>query len=363
MRVFLLRRQILKNSNKVILVIIGTLIGAGFASGKEIYLFFMQYGLLGQLGILISSLFTSVIIYWVLEIGKKRGIYQYADLLETMNPKHKRINQCLHGIVNGFLLISFFIMVAGFSAYMKQACQLPSYISSTVFIVFCYIIFQNSLQGMTKINSYLIPILLFIIFYLGIRNIPYLIESGAKIEIPTKQSGFLMSSLLYASYNSILLIPVLISMKSYIQTEKQIKRISVLTGIFITILSFCIYGLLLKGQFYIEELELPLLEITNQFGKGFVSLYGFVIIISIFTSAISAGYSFLENISKNRKAYKRNLIGMSILGILVSNIGFSSLVQILYPFFGILGLIQIILIIYNRNQKKQTYPLEKRNKN
>ena len=32
----------MKNSLKVVLVIIGTLIGAGFASGKEVYIFFNQ---------------------------------------------------------------------------------------------------------------------------------------------------------------------------------------------------------------------------------------------------------------------------------------------------------------------------------
>ena len=34
----------IKRISKAIFVIIGTLIGAGFASGQEIYLFFYQYG-------------------------------------------------------------------------------------------------------------------------------------------------------------------------------------------------------------------------------------------------------------------------------------------------------------------------------
>lgn len=35
----------MKNNFKIISVIIGTLIGAGFASGQEIYLFFFNYGI------------------------------------------------------------------------------------------------------------------------------------------------------------------------------------------------------------------------------------------------------------------------------------------------------------------------------
>ena len=40
---------------KIIFVIIGTIIGAGFASGKEILTFFNVYGYYGLFGLLISN--------------------------------------------------------------------------------------------------------------------------------------------------------------------------------------------------------------------------------------------------------------------------------------------------------------------
>ena len=334
----------MKNINKVIMVIIGTLIGAGFASGREIYLFFMKYGKLGQIGIIISGIFTGLIIYLVLKKVREKQINNYSELLKNINPKNQKLNKYIHIIVNSFLLISFYIMIAGFSAYIEQAYKIPTYFSSIFFIIICYIVFQKSLQGMMKINNYLVPFLLLLILYLGIKNLPYLIESKAMAQIQTNQKGFLISSLLYTSYNSIILIPVLVTMKDYIRTQKQIKLISIFSGLLIIVLSFCIYGLLLKGQFFIEDIELPLLEIVKEFGSIFEYIYGFVIIVSIFTSAISTGYSFLENVSKDKKMYRRNLILISIVGIFVSNIGFSKLVQILYPMFGVLGFVQIVLL-------------------
>ena len=53
----------MKNSLKVVFVIIGTLIGAGFASGKEVYIFFNKYGSLGLLGVVLSGIFISIVIY------------------------------------------------------------------------------------------------------------------------------------------------------------------------------------------------------------------------------------------------------------------------------------------------------------
>lgn len=332
----------MKNIAKVIMVIMGTLIGAGFASGREIYLFFLEYGYYGIIGIFISGIFTSFIIYVALNKIKNKNINTYLELLESNN---KKIGIGINYIVNAFLLISFFIMIAGFSAYMKQAYEISIYISSFLFVLVCYIIFNKSLQGMMKINSYIVPILLFFIVFLGIKNIPYIVESKAIIEIETKQTGFIINSLLYASYNSIILIPILINIKKYYNSKKEINLISVISGIFIIILSLCIYGLLLRGQFFVRELELPLLQIVSEFGTVFKYIYSFVIIASILTSAISTGYSFLENVSKNKKSYQINLIIICVVGVLISNIGFSNLVQILYPLFGILGFIQIIFLL------------------
>lgn len=342
----------MKNVLKIILVIMGTLIGAGFASGREIYLFFGKFGKLGIIGILISGILTGIIIYITLKIINKKDINNYDELLEKINIKNKYINLLIKNIITIFLLISFYIMVAAFSAYMNQTYEILIYISSIIFAFFAYIIFIRNIQGMIKVNEILVPILLMLILYLGIKNVPYLLETKNVLDFDTVEKGFFINSILYTSYNSIMLIPILITMKKYINNEKQIKQISVISSILIILLSFCIFGLLLKGKYYIENVEMPLLSITMQFGKIYLYIYSFIIITSIFTTAISAGYSFLENVSKNKKQYKVALIFMSVTSILVSNIGFSKLVEILYPLFGILGIIQIIFLIKENKYKK-----------
>ena len=59
----------MKKIFKTVFVIIGTLIGAGFASGQEIYIFFYQYGINGILGITISSILLGYVVYKVLYIS------------------------------------------------------------------------------------------------------------------------------------------------------------------------------------------------------------------------------------------------------------------------------------------------------
>jgi len=333
------------NIIKAVSVIIGTVIGAGFASGREIYIFFTKFGIYGIFGIIISAIITGIIINIINKITKNNKINNYNDLLNVINKKNPKINKIVNLIVNAFLLISFFIMIAGFSAYMKQTYGVIPYLSSIIFTIICAIIFLKNIEGIIKANEILVPILILLIAYLGIKNIPYLMNVNMQELQYTNSKGWLISSILYASYNSIILIPVLASLKIKKIEKKEINLISIITTLFIIILSFFIYGLLLRGNYYVQELELPLIEISLEFGIIFKYIYGFIIIISIFTSAISTGYGFLKNITKSRKQYIYSLIIISIIGILVSNIGFSKLVEILYPTFGILGIIQIILIM------------------
>lgn len=339
----------MKNILKISFVIIGTLIGAGFASGREIYLFFLKYGTYGKIGIILTGIITGIIIYRVLEITKTYEINTYNKLLERINWKHSKLNKFINIIVNAFLLISFYIMIAGFSAYIEQTYKIPIYISSTIFVSICYIIFKKSIQGVVKANEILVPILVLLIIYLGIKNIPYMFKQTSYSTLIARESGWIISSILYASYNSIILIPVLTSLKNYIDSKKSIIKISIISSTVIIVLASFIYSLLLRGEFFISELEMPLIEITLEFGRIFKYIYGFVIIASIFTSAISAGYSFLSNVCKNKKMYNLILLIMSITGICISNIGFSNLVEALYPLFGLLGLIQIIILFKRKN--------------
>lgn len=389
----------MKNVLRVIFVIIGTLIGAGFASGKEIYIFFNKYGICGIIGILISGLLLGVLVYKVFDIlVKQKGIHDYNELLnyifyngrnnkgnicrigrinENKNNKIDMINKtkdndvyrfykdknnkiCRFNIekgnkinivkiinytINIFLIISFYIMVAGFSSYFKQEYNISIYITSTVFAVLCYIILSNNIDGIIKISSVLVPIIIIFILNLGSKNLSFAINQIVNMNFfEDKFIESVISSVLYASYNSIILIPVLISFKKYINNKNKIW-IGFLTTLIIIILSMFVYIILLKANVNIMELDLPLIYIVKQFGKIYEYTYGVVIIISIFTSALSAGYSFLNNCTKTKKGYNKLLILMCVTSIFIAGIGFSELINILYPIFGVLGIIQIYYIL------------------
>ena len=339
----------MNNIFKVIFVIIGTIIGAGFASGQEIYLFFFSHGIKGLIGILISSIIIGIVIYKTLKIINKYGIETYKDFLEILIKKNKKFNKIINLIINIFILITFFIMVAGFGAYFEQELGINSLIGSTILAIITFIVFMTSIKGVVKANGILVPILIGFLVIIGIINLSDLpsIEEFQNYIINTNETKYYLNAILYSSYNSILLIPVLLTLKNYIKDKKQIAKISIISSIIIFILSIIIFLLLVQVDVDITKLEMPAVYVVSNTFRSLKYIYGFIILGSIFTTTISLGSSFLQNTTKTKKSYTQVALIMCITSVLISKIGFSNLVNLLYPVFGYLGLLQIVKLLMN----------------
>lgn len=358
----------IKNIFKVVFVIIGTMIGAGFASGQEVYLFFFSYGMEGIIGIIISSVIIGFVTYKTFQIVDKYGIDTYREFLDILIYKKSKVKPIINTIINIFMLITFFIMIAGFGAYFEQELGMNRLIGSTILAIATFIIFMTSIKGVVKANELLVPILIVFLVIIGVINLKNIHLLTLKNYIlRTNDTSFVLSSVLYSSYNSILLIPVLLTLKSYIQDKKQILKIVIISTTIIILLSIVIFLLLVRVDVDITKLEMPVVYVVSNMFKILRYIYGFIILGSIFTTAISLGTSFLQNVTKSKKmtprsayvsftpvtlekydlleykkSYTQIAVIMCITSVLISQIGFSNLVSLLYPIFGYLGLLQII---------------------
>lgn len=326
----------------ITLVIIGALIGAGFASGQEIFSFFYIYGKNGIYGILIMSILIGIFIYKSLKIIYQKQVYNYNDFLNLFI-KNTKIRNVILWIVNVLLLVSFYIMVAGFGAYFEQEIGINRIIGSIVLNLLCVIVFFSNIKGVLKASNLIVPFLIFFIFFIGIKNIVQI----RTIDFYQMKNNWILSMLIYNSYNFILLMPVLISLKKQITKEKNIKKVSILITIIILILSINIFFLLLNANIKeIENQEMPIVYIISNYFNKYKKIYAFIVLASIFTTAISVGIGFLQNISENSNSYPQFVLFMCITSLLMSNIGFSKLLNFIYPVFGYIGILQIVIIFF-----------------
>ena len=136
-------------------------------------------------------------------------------------------------------------------------------------------------------------------------------------------------------------------MKEYLLKTKNIKYISIIVSIIIAILLISVFLFLINVDVNIKKLEMPAVYAISNIWPRIKGIYGMIILISIFTTAISLGISFLKNASINKKNYDVIAILICASAIIFSRIGFSNLVNLMYPILGVLGLVQIVQIIKN----------------
>lgn len=262
------------------------------------------------------------------------------EISKCKNERTYKFNKIiLKNTINIFLILSFFIMVAGFSSYFKQEFKIPIIISSSVIGIIIYIIFLNDIEGIMKINEKIIPILIIILVYIIIKSPIEIIKENVNIENNLIEA--IVMAIVYASYNNIILIPIIVSLSNYIKEDTMARKIGIATMIIILVLSIGIINTMWNYP-NSSQFDLPIIKILER-DKLQQKMYAIVLVIAILTSAISAGYGFLENI-KNRRTYKKIAISLCIIGVGVSHFGFSNLVQVLYPVFGMIGIWQLVLI-------------------
>jgi transporter len=336
----------MKNCIKIALVIIGALIGAGFASGQEIYLFFFSYGKRGILGIGVSAILLGIIIYKTMIIIKKNKITTYKEFLLSIVPKKwrkEKVLEIINIIINIFILITFYIMIAGFGGYLAETIEIPQIIGSSILAIMCVIIMSKETKGIVKVSEIIVPILIVFIVVIGVYTV---ISTNVANKIEQMNiingSSWLVSGVLYASYNTILLIPVLISVNNIID-RREVSKTSIVITFMIFLLATAVFVSMLKIDVNIKKIEMPVSYVIGTQLPKLKVLYGIVILTSILTTAISLIAGLMQNVKeKNNKKIMLCLICIS--SIFISQIGFSALINFLYPIFGYIGIIQILLI-------------------
>lgn len=324
--------------------------------GQEIHLFFYRFGFYGVIGLLICSILIGLIIYKtfiIVSINAYR-LDNYEDFLNIIfNSKNNKnrlfnISSVSNIVINTFLLITFYIMASGISTYFNQQLGVNKILSSILFSTICYFALKNNISGVTRINNVIVPILIFIIISLGLVNFK---KINLNLDYSYNNIDFLLNSILYCSYNMILLIPLLITLSKNIKNNKQIKKTACITSIIIFSLASSIFFALSRINADYEKIQMPLVFLIDKIYPEFKTIYGIAIILSIISTAISVGISFLHNITKEKKIYIYYLKTMCITSVIISKIEFASLVKIMFPVFGYVGLLQIAFIIKYKIEK------------
>ena len=281
------------------------------------------------------------IFYKILNIRLKYNLENYSDFLKLLNKHYLFFNDKIFlFIINIFLASAFYIMLTALCTLFNYQFGIAKTIITLIIVLICYNVFnKNNLNFIYTFNTLLMPVLTVFLTYLSIKNI-HIQAINFEYNYNNNLIKSIFSGLLYFSYNSLVIIPILFKLK--IKDKKSNMLLSLFFTSIIFILSNLINLLLLSNFDFIKNIDLPILAICNKKNSFYSYAYFFIILSAILSTLFSSGYAFISNINKKNK--RMTLIVFLSFSFIFQMFSFSNLINYLYPFFGLLGLIQILII-------------------
>ncbi len=355
----------MKNSWKELAsVYIGTVVGAGFASGQEIIQFFGVFGYKGIYGIILATALFSIVGAIVLSRVFRNKIKSYSEYITPLFGR--RISKIMELIIISYLFIGFCIMLAGSGAVFKEQFNLPYNVGIYVMAFLCFLTLVFSVKGISFVNKIAVPFLIIGIILVGsgiILKEGFVFSNFNGVSI-TKTGNWVTSALLYVSFNSISAIVILASLLPIVDSEKQAVKGGIFGGLGLGVMAIFILLSTLILYTDVYGIEIPMIRVAGLLGKWSGYMYSAILWLAMFTTAIGNGFGCVNRITASSK---KNQLFISaifcIISIPLAKIGFSSLVSIIYPLFGYLGIFMLVYIIideFNHILKRYRRNLYKR---
>lgn len=330
---------------------IGAVIGAGFASGQEIFQFFTVFGIKGLLGIILSTILYILFGYIIMDLGSRINCSSYTDMLHFSSGKY--LSTFMDTIIALFLFASMISMFAGGGALLKQQFGISTIWGSLLMTIATTITILLGINGVIQSMSALVPFLLFFIIGISILFISSFPIFLNNLDINHSPSGLIgnwfLSAILYFSYNMVIAIAVLGPVGGKIKDKNTLIKGAVLGGLALGICCLLINLSLWGISKEVSTIEMPMLYIAGKISPIIQFFYIIALFISIYTTAVGSSFGFIRGVmNTTRGKSKFFIIKIMLLAFLFSNVGFSNLVKYLYPIEGYMGIILLMCLLWGR---------------
>lgn len=313
------------------------ILGAGFASGREILFFFIRFGTKGFWGLILSGFIFSFIGYIVCDLANKKQIYMSDKFLSFI---FQDFYCAAKFIIKIFLFFSYATMLSATGAFFQQQFAFKNIFGVLFMAILCFLIYFLGTNFMAKINFFLAPILFFGEIFVCV----YIIFNRSQ-KVFSMQNNFLWikNAILYSTHNLITAICVLVPIVKTLGKKNCAKTGAMLGGFFITLLGMIVGLVIFLNYKFAVKNQIPILAITKQISCKINLLYTILFILSILTTASGDFFALCEMFGKKKLIY--GLI-INLCGIIFAQIKFSDFISIFYPLFGFVGLCEIIFICW-----------------
>ncbi len=309
-----------------VLVLFGTVLGSGFASGKEIVVFFSRFGNLSFLYIFFASVLFFLLFYFFLKNAEKiLRIIEKSKVIKTLT-----------------FFVSLIFCASMFAGLKNLFSQFPDFwsIFSTTFVLFICIFFTlKGIKGIEGINVFLMPFTMF-------AFLTVLVFCSGENESFNFQIGWAAGILfcpLYVALNSCMSGLVLCKLSKNLNKKQVVLTCLFASFLIFFFLTFANFVLLKNGLSFFDEMPFLFLSKSNIV----MFLFEFIVVFSgCLTTLLSLCFNLCSMMNFAFKNTKISAVFACLLPFALSSLGFSQIVSFLYPICSVFGVFMIFYLVF-----------------
>lgn len=326
---------------------VGTVVGAGFASGQEIYRFFSIQGLQGFLGVIGAIFLLGVFSEKVFRIGLAIKPKSYKEFLDfCLGTGSAGIADLM---VTVFLIVLVGVMYAGSGAIFKEI-GLGYWTGIALSLAIVILVLFQELPGLIAANLVIVPLMFTGALVVSI----YALQNRCIDRLPQATDySWILAAVQFFSYNLVLAIPVLLSLCGKYSSPAHLKLGGWVGSIILGIMAALIHWSIIFHLSHLENSPLPMLDLARLAGDWLYWIYAMVLWCEMLTTLLANIYGVAKRlVAATGWGFRFWVVILSQVGILIGEIGFSNLVSKFYPLFGYLCLVVLFLMIGKKVPKK-----------
>ncbi|WP_430787741.1 YkvI family membrane protein [Virgibacillus flavescens] len=328
---------------------VGTVVGAGFATGKEIVTFFSVNGIFGTIGIVCSGFLFIFAGTKIMVISARIQAYSYQELNQYL------FGRKIGNVINIFIFIIVVgitsVLLSGAGAVFQEQIGLPFQLGIVSTLIISYIVLLKGLKGIFAINAYIVPVMIIFSLFIAVAiygSYPHVLLDQTIPDGLSRSFSWIASPFTYAAFNLMTAQVVLVPLGKEIKDEHILRAGGFLGGI-------VLFLILLANHFSMSAFpgsfayEIPMAEIVKGFGALLHGLFLFVIIGEIFNSVVGNVFGITRQLQSAFKLrYHHAILVILFVIFLVSQVGYGKLLAVLYPLFGYVGLLFLVCIVMKK---------------
>ncbi|WP_232275086.1 YkvI family membrane protein [Paenibacillus sp. 481] len=324
---------------------IGTVVGAGFATGQEILQFFTQYGWWASFTIIVAT----VIFVW---FGTKLMLLAHhikAHSYEDVN--HALFGKRIGSTVSLFTMVVIIcvnsVMLAGAGAVFVEHFNMHYQTGLLLTLVGSFWIINRGMGAILHLNSIVAPtmILFTILIVAHTLSMP---NASQFLTFSTDKPLYAAwtAPFLYGAFNLAMAQAVLVPLGASMPNKTVVKLGGIIGGVVIGCMLLAGHFALSAQMPGITQFDIPMGHIASGLGLAIQLVYVMLIFSEIFTTFLADIFGVTLQLQQRTRLNKKLIIFMIMLFCyMMSQFGFRSLVSVLYPLFGMFSLVWLYLLI------------------